>query len=384
MTDSNVLRLIRRYDPVGSSLAGIEARRSLESTRGEWRSVAPKAVPSSLSNVSSASCSVLPQQGRTSTHADNGSVKQPSTPRLQRQKAIHEQEPLPSSPQRSHSIKPILKNPTESPRMDFRLPAHKTEPLTIDIEPHVPPAPVINKDDRAAYQPLITTGTKRVCAAMSKSDWDLRSQLDSVGPALSQAAHSPSPRPVVEPQPRATSYRPLLGRSQSVFGVNHQQEQDDDMDDFDENSAPILSGSSIDKLKKLFITKSSLDLTSVPINNQHRISSIESNLNRNPTSNAPGMKKTESISSVASSVQKMPKNSGAIETQPLKASNTNVIKPTMLVQEAIPASSPLSRKPIFRTQKTMPKYVYRLFYWTNREGPHFIETVLEKQKKRIK
>lgn len=359
MTDSNVLRLIRRYDPVASSLAGIQARRSLESSRGDWRTVAPRSVPSFLSDISSASCSVLPQQGRTSTHEDNGSVKQPSTPRLQRQRAFHEQEPLPSSLNGTHPIKPILKTSTESPRMDFTLPAHKTEPLTIDIESHVPPPPVISKDNRAAYQPLITTGTKRVCAAISKSDWDLRSQPDAVAPAPTQPVRSPSPRPLVEPQARNTSYRPLLGRSQSVFDVNDQQEQDDDFDDFDENSAPILPGSSIDKLKRLFITKSSVDLTNAPIGNQHRVSSIDSNIDRQLNSSGPGIKKTDSISSVSSVAPKIPPFS-AVENRPLKMTNTNVIKASMIVQEAIPASSPLARKPIFKTQKTMPKYVYPL------------------------
>jgi hypothetical protein len=356
MTDSNVLRLIRRYDPVGSSTTGIRTRHSLEHTRGAWQTIAPKSLSSLPYNVPSTSCSYLPQQSVSFTHENNESVKQPSTPRLQRQKAIHEQEP--SSFNVTNSIRPILKYTPSAARAELNVQPKKTEPLSIEIVPHVSPPSIITNEHPVTYQPLITTGTKRVCAAISKSEWDLRSQHDLPSPVVPPPSSFPvrpsSPhRPTVNLQQQKESYRPLLGRSKSTIAINNNHEDDDDIDDFDEKSAPIITtGSCVDKLKKLFITKSSLDLTNSPIDNQHRVDSIESNLNRRLNDN----NKTSTLSSPSSCIQNIPK-SNSIESQSRTITNGSSTKPITVIQEAVPTSSPLIKKPLLRSQKTFDRYV---------------------------
>ncbi|CAF4791455.1 unnamed protein product, partial [Rotaria magnacalcarata] len=79
---------------VGSNTTGIKGRRSLESTRGLWNTVASKIEPPQPP----ASSPFLSRRALTTTYEDEIPVKQPSTPRLQRQQAIqetHEPESLP-------------------------------------------------------------------------------------------------------------------------------------------------------------------------------------------------------------------------------------------------------------------------------------------------
>jgi hypothetical protein len=364
MTDSNVLRLIRRYDPVGSTIDSIKTRRSLESTQGAWHTTAPKLLSSLPSSVSSSSHSFLPQRILTSTYEDNSSIKQPSTPRLQRQKAFHEQESS-SLLNISNSVRPILKFTPPTSRAQLNVQPKKTEPLTIEIEPHVP-LPITINENSISYQPLITTGTKRVCAAVSKSEWDLRTQHDSPSPTVPLP---PSAFPVRPPSPRSTinqlqekeSYRPLFGRSKSSMGINNNYEQNDDIDDFDENSAPVSAGSCVSKLKQLFVTKPSIDSINSPVNKQqHRVDSIESNLNRRLNPNGTNKNKSDSLSSTSSLIQKIP-NLNSIESQTRTIPNGNLTKPTTIIQEAVPTSSPLLKRPILKSQKTFDRYVKSFF-----------------------
>jgi hypothetical protein len=359
MTDSNVLRLIRRYDPVAASTIGIKQRRSLGITQS---ADPPKSLPSFLSNISSSLCSLLPQQRTsTSTHEDNRVVKQPSTPRLQRQQAIPEQELPPSvpSPNVTNSIRPILKYISPTSRAELNVQPRKTEPLTIEIEPHVPTT--ITNDNTATHQPLITTGTKRVCAAVSKSEWDLRLQNDLPSATVPPSAfpiRPPSPRTTINQQQEIESYRPLLARSKSSMGINYNNEHDDDIDDFDEKSAPVTVGSCVKKLQQLFNTKPSLDLTTSSINKQDPI--IESNLNRHLNTNGKSTTKPDLLSSPSPLIQRVP-NLTSIEPPTRTIPNGNLTKPTTIVQEAIPTSSPALKRPILRSQKTMDRYVKMIF-----------------------
>jgi hypothetical protein len=372
--DSNVLRLIRRYDPVAASTIGTKPRRSLENTRNVQQSIPSKSVSSLSSNLSSSS-SVLPQQTLHSIDENNRLVKQPSTPRLQRQKAVHEQEPSPS-PNVTNSIRPILKYISPALRAKSNVQPKKIEPLTIEVEPHVPPT--ITNENIITCQPLITTGTKRVCAAISKSEWDLRLQYDSPFPiVLSPSSPPPLPFPTqpsslrttINQQQEKESHQLLLGRSKSSTGINNDHnEQANDTDDFDEVSAPITTGSCVKKLKQLFTTKSSLDLPTSPINKQDQGNSIESNLNRNLNKNGTNINKPDLKSSTSSLIQKVPNlnsnsnsNSNLIESQTRTIPNGNLTKPTTIVQEAVPTSSPLLKRPILRSQKTFDRYVKIIF-----------------------
>ncbi len=370
MTDSNVLRLIRRYDPVGASTIGIKPRHSLETTRNVYHTNPSTSISSLPSNLSSSSSSFLPQRTLTSIHDDNNNklVKQPSTPRLQRQKAIHEQEPpsLPS-PNVTNTIRPILKYTLPTPCTELNIQPKRTEPLTIEIEPHV--LSTITNENTIGCQPLITTGTKRVCAAVSKSEWDLRLQHDPLSPVVPLPPQPssilpirpPSPRTMINQQQKKESYRPLFGRSKSSVGINNDNnEQDDHIDDFDENSAPITAGSCVNKLKQLFATKSSLDLTRSSVNKQDQADSVESNLNRSLNTNDKNINKSDLKSSKSPLIQKIP-NSNSIESQIRTIPNGNLTKPTTINQDPIRVTSPLLKRPILKSQKTLDRYVKIIF-----------------------
>ncbi|CAF0986323.1 unnamed protein product [Rotaria sp. Silwood1] len=326
MMDSNVLRLIRRYDPVGSNITGIQARRSLENTRGVWSTVASKTPDSSP---------FLSRRSLTTTYEDEIPQRQSSIPRLQRQQAINEPEPIPSA-SINNSLRPILKYNTSKSRSEFIVQPHQTEPLTIEIEPHIP---LINENTSTNYQPLITIGTKRVCSALSKSEWDLRLQQEQT------PVRSPSPSSIVNNQQQEKEFhRITLGRSKSSMGINStNNEEDDNIDDVDENSAPIINtGSCVQKLKQLFATKSSLDLTNnSSINNSHRHDSIDSNLSQRLNFN----NKTNLTSS---SVQHSPPILNSIESQ-----QQIINKPTTIVQDVTPTSPFINKKPILKSQKTI-------------------------------
>ena len=341
MMDSNVLRLIRRYDPIAAEVIGIRPRRSLENTRSASHANGSKSISSLSSNLSSSSCSYLPQQTSFPIHEDNRSIRQSSTPRLQRQKAIPEQEF--SDPNVSKtSIQPILKYTPPTPRAATNIQPKKTEPLSIEIEPHVPPTATTNESS-ITYQPLITTGTKRVCAAISKSEWNLRLQQDPPFPILSPSTppiqSSSSPHRTIDQSQEKESYRPLFGRSKSTMEVHHNNGQDYDTDDFDENSAPITPGSCVGKLKQLFNTKPSINLSNSSLNKQNRMDSLDSTLNRRL--NTPDL--------VAPSIKFNQTSSLPTPT------NGNLTKPTTIVQDVTPVASPLLKRPILRSQKTVDR-----------------------------
>jgi hypothetical protein len=337
MADSHVLRLIRRYDPVAADTIGIRSRRSLENTQSVFHTNPPKSLSS---NISSSSCSYLPQQTSIPTHEDNRSVRQSSTPRLQRQTAIHEQE-LPTSNVNTNSVQPIIKYSSPTAHAAVNIQPKKTEPLSIEIEPHVPPT--ITNESTITYQPLITTGTKRVCAAISKSEWNLRLQQDPPFPILSPPTppiQSSSPQKSIDQPQEKESYRPLFSRSKSTMEVHHENKQDDDMDDFDENSAPISTVSCVGKLKQLFNTKPSPSLSNSSLNKQNRMNSPDSNLNQRLHTNGTNQKISHSTPN---------------ETQIRTISNGNLTKPTTIIQEATPTSSPLLKRPILKSQKTIDR-----------------------------
>ena len=312
--DSNVLRLIRRYDPVSTDSTGIKSRRSLENTRGIWHSVATKLAPQQTSDTSP----FLSRRSLTITYEDDVPLKQPiPPPRLQRQQAIHEQEPSipPPPPQFANNpIRPILKYGSSRSRSEFIVQPHQTEPLTIEIDPYIPS---VNENSNN-YQPLITTGTKRVCAALSKSEWDLRLQQDQIpvrppSPPLALINNNQQQQQQLQEK---ESYRPILGRSKSSGGINHNNDQDENIDDFDEHSAPIINnGSCIKKLQQLFVAKSP----------------PESNLDRPK----PDIKPSKPILNTVEPQQRI------------------INKPTTIIQENTPS---LTRRPILRSQKTIDRY----------------------------
>ena len=360
-TDSNVLRLIRRYDPNGLNETSIKSHRSFDHGRLGWQSAASKSVSSKPSEASSSVLSFLPQRVSMSAHDEHESIKPSTTSRLQRQKAIHEQDPMPQAPSSilSNSIRPILKYALSSPRAEFNGPSDKTEPLTIEIEPHTPAPTGMTYDNGTAYQPLITTGTKRVCAAISKSEWDLRLQHDSPYPMQPQSSLSTPSRPILnQMHQEKVSYRPLMSRSKSSAGIsNINEEEDDDVDadDFDEKSAPVTTGSSIDKLKKIFAAKSLLDITNAPISDQqHRLSSIDSNLNRRLHSHEPNVNSTDLLSSTSSIAQKS-SFSTAPEIQSFKTEHDGLPKAAAAIQDIAPMSSPLLKKSLFRSQRALTR-----------------------------
>ncbi|CAF3541406.1 unnamed protein product [Adineta steineri] len=354
MTDSNVLRLIRRYDP---NTAGIKVGRSLENTRGIWHTVNPNSLSSLPSNASSSLRSFLPQRTLSTTYENNEPVRQSSMPRLQRQRAFHEHEPQ-TSPNLSNSSQAILKYTLPTVHTEFNIQPKKTEPLRIEIEPHVPPLGHITNENTGPYQPLITTGTKRICAAISKSAKDSRLLHDFPSPTTPL---SPSTFPVRPSSPRTLisqqqqqeneSYRPLLSRSKSAGGIEN-NEQTDEIDDFDEKSLPITTGSCVNKLKQLFTPKSSLDLPKFPLNKQHRIDSIDSNLDRHFNTNGANINKSDIYSSTSSLIQNF-SHPNSIDSQKQSIPNGNLTKPTVHIQENLRISSPLLKRPILQSHKTI-------------------------------
>ena len=351
MTDSNVLRLIRRYDPVAAEAIGIKHRHSLENTRNAPEVTSTISVPS-LPTTFSSSCSYLPQQTSVPIYEDNRAIRHASaTPRLRRQQAIHEQDLLPTNV--TTSIQPILKYTAPASRLEGNMQANKLEPLSIEIEQPVPP-PITN-ENATAYQPLITTGTKRVCAAISKSEWNLRLQQDPpppIVPPQTLPIRSPSPPKIVDPIPpppsKKESYRPLLSRSRSVMEADDQNGADNDRDQFDENSAPVTVSSCVGRLKQLFNAKTSLDLSSPRLNKQSRMSSIDSNLDRHSYPNETNLTKSDLLSSNTAINQKA---TNSIESTIPSISNGNSIKPVSLTQETTP--SPSLKRPILKSQKTI-------------------------------
>ena len=333
MMDSNVLRLIRRYDSVGSNTTtGLKTRRSFENARGIWHTL----NSNTTLQQSFGSSPFLSRSSLTTAYEDETPTKQISTPYLHRQQAIHETETLPST-LTLQSVRPILEYGSLRSRSEFIVQPHHIEPLTIKIEP-----PALSTNEQKAttttttttttYQPLITTGTKRVCLALSKSEWDLRLQPEQLS-----SSRSPSPWSIAKnDQQENESHRSSssVNRSKSSPKINN---NDNEIDDFDETSAPIITdGSCVKKLKQLFITKSSLDLTSSSLNNNHPNVSIDSKPNRSYNKLSTSTKRTPS----------------SIESQ---QSIINQSKSTTIVQEVLPISSFSNKKSILRNQKTIDK-----------------------------
>lgn len=341
MMDSNVLRLIRRYDPVSSNTTGVIPRRSLEKTRGLWNTVISKTESPQPSDSSP----FLSRRSLTTAYEDDIPIKQITTPRLQRQEAIYEIEspPPPPIPPPPPPPRPILKYASSRSRSEFIVQPHQTEPLTIEIDPYIsiPPLPsLLPNESPATYQPLITTGTKRVCSALSKSEWDLRLQQEQIP---IRPPSPPLPSILINQQQENESYQPSLGRSKSSGTINHNN-PDDDIDDFDENSAPILpTGSCVEKLKQLFVTKSPNDSTNPSLNSQHRNDSIDSNLNRRLNSNS----QNERSPSIVKTIPPPPPQINSMES-PSRIIN----KPTTIIQDV----TPIFKKPILRSQKTIDRY----------------------------
>ena len=341
--DSHVLRLIRRYDPVVSSSTGIKTRQSLEKTRGVWNTIGSDTHAPIQSNSSP----ILSRRALTTTIEDGTQIKSPSTTRLQRQEAIQEHDSTISIIK--NTPRPILKYASPRSRAELQLNPHKTEPLNIEIEPFFASPPplttmIVSSENPLHYQSLITTGSRRVCSALSKSEWDLRLQRDSP-PVV-----PPLPFPVRPPSPPLEMIQSPQGQEPSVLPANHSQSSlvtnnkanDDDDDDFDQMSAPIISttGSYVKKLKKMLERKSSLD-------NIHS-NSNELNLDRYLPASLiePSPNRNSSVSTTF------------IEPPPRTVFNHQFNSRPSAFQEVNAASSPASsssliKKPIFRSQKTI-------------------------------
>ncbi|CAF1204793.1 unnamed protein product [Adineta steineri] len=325
--DSNVLRLIRRYDPVTSSPTGIRQHGSLEATRNMWHTFAPQAG----SIQSSDSSPFLSHRSLTTTYEDGTSIKQVPTPRLQRQPAIHDTEPSPPPPtipppppssSISNSLRPILKYASSRSRSEFIVEPRQNESLKNEIE-------LLSNDNTAIYQPLFSTGTKRVCSALSKSVLDLRIQQEQ--PPI----RPPSPV-FINRQQNKESFRPLYGRSKSSVGINQIYDDEDDTNDI--SPLPSSHGSYVGKLKELFVTKSSLDLTNPSIND-----SIDSNLNRHVNSN-----------------NKLDISSSLVKTTPIinsiEPDQRKINKPTIIVQDVTTTPILFNKNSRLKNQKTLDRY----------------------------
>ena len=293
MMDSNVLRLIRRYDPSNINSTGNVPRRTLETTRGLWNTIATN--PSDSSPFLSR---------RALTTAQNDDI--PFISRLQRQQAIQENEqpPIPPPPPVNY-IRPILKYNSTRSRSEFIVQPHQTEPLSVDIDPYITPPPTTNESS-ASYQPLITTANKRVCSALSKSEWDLRLQQDQAPPVR---APSP-PLTLINQQSIKDNSRKILNRSQSSGLINDVNNQDEQIDN-DVSLQP--TSSCIEKIKQLFVSKSSQDGTDSADNRSQK-----------STDKSPSIRP--------------------------------IHKPTTIIQDVTPS---FNRKPLIRSEKTIDRYELR-------------------------
>lgn len=342
--DSQVLRLIRRYDPVASKPTGSKTRPSLENTRAQWHTVIAAPTDPSMAPIppppASFGSPLLSRRAMTTNLEEELSSKVSLTPRLQRQQAIQEQDLSPS-----HSLRPILKYASPRPRAEIVLQPHRTEPLSVQIEAPPSNVPV---ESPATYQPLITTGTKRICSALSKSELDLRLQHDSPPPPVVP----PHPFPVRPPSPPFdelvqpsdqpdVSPEPSIDRSKSAQLMNTNQNGEEEADEFDQMSAPIISnaGSSIAKLKQILARKSSLDIEETPRSNADLSPSVSSTtLIKSPPASGP-----------------------TIEPPPRTVSKTNFPVRPHFFPEATPTLSPSAsrtRASLVRSQTAIDRYVH--------------------------
>lgn len=365
MTDSNVLRLIRRYDPIGADTIALKNRRSVDSNRRAWPSNSQKPLSSIPASISSSSCSFFSPQTPKPAREDHYSLRETLQVHPQSEPAAHEQH---LSSNKLNPLRPILKYASPKSLSENNSQPKIPEPLTIEIESHNLP-PTTSNENVVNYQPLITTGTKRVCAAISKSEWDLRFQHDPPSSIVSQSqSQSPPPFPVqlvspptpINQRKEKESYQPLVNRNENP--INNKiniNEEDDNIDVFQENSSISSPASCVAKLKQLFNTKSSIDSPSSstsPIHKQQSDNSVQSNLNRHLNANGTSVNKSDQLPLTPSLVQKL-SNSHSFESHSHTIPVDSSIKPVIIIQEAVPTSSPLLKRPILKSQKTLDKYV---------------------------
>jgi hypothetical protein len=366
--DSHVLRLIRRYDPVGASTTGVRARSTLENTRDVWHTISTNTVqppppPPPSSSLSHLTSSVL--QRSLTTNCDDELPIRPTTtaaPRLQRQQAVQEQESVSSSSTRT--LRPILKYGSVKSQGEQIKQAHKTEPLWIEVGPLIPPLPsssllpqalpIVNNDSSPVYQPSMTTTAtttttnKRVCSALSKSEWDLRLQQDlpPLVPPLPFPVRPPSPplEMIDAMKERDTFDSPVISSGHPVIVID-QVNNDEYDNDIDEMSAPISTshGSCVQKLKQLLTRKSSSDIPHSIVDEYNRVNHTDGNLDRRTHTNQSD--RASLIPSTSSST------AGNMQFNP---------RITTTVHEPTPTSSPssfLRRKPMFRSQTAIDRFV---------------------------
>ena len=347
MTDSNVLRLIRRYDPIGSSTLGIKSRRPNDDNQEVSHTITNKPVSSLLSNASSFPHSYLSQKTSTLPCDDNNLIKQSSSSNI------------------TNSIRPILKYTSSTARSELNIQPNKTEPLTIEIEPRIPLSlSTRTKENTITYQPLITTGIKRVCPVISKSECDLHLKRDlhtSTIPLQSSTfpvQFSTLKKTINQQLDKEYSLK-LVSRSKSSSEVNNKNrnynEYDDNVHKHHENSSLITTGSCVEKLKNLFDTKVSFDLLNSPmIDKQSSVDSIKLNMNRNI--NETNVYKPDLLLSTTSTIPKIP-DLNVIESQTQIPSNHDSIQTrTATIHNDIPTSS-LSKRSMLKSQKTINQYV---------------------------
>ncbi|CAF0778152.1 unnamed protein product [Didymodactylos carnosus] len=247
--DSNVMRLISRFDPKANV---VNKPRSLNQLK-TWHTL-PDRSPIISTHPSVSNMSTIIHE----------------KPKLERQKAIDDND---NNSYHHPTMKYSERTRTE---LIVQPQTTMTTPLKIvidnDIKNHIEP--------QQPYQPLITTiknntdnrPSRRACAALSKSEWDLRLQNDLTINTII---------PVENTSDVIHNHRPLLSRSKSVATINN----DDNDDEHDEIKTRSLStivrdGSCVEKLRELFANKSSNDLrssTTTPLN--QRISDNEQQQN---------------------------------------------------------------------------------------------------------
>lgn len=356
--DSQVLRLIRRYDPVASNVTTTtKARPTLDNIRGVWHTVATNVdlpIPTNTSPLFS-------RRALTTNIEEQTSTALISTPRLQRQEAIQEHDASPTTATApTNNLRPILKYSAARSKSEFYLHPYKNESINNDIDSGVPspspspsPVPPGISFVRSNESPIPTknefsTMSKRICSALSKSELDLRLQRDSppIIPPLPFPIRPPSPPVDIfhspqEREPSASSFN--RSKSSLMINSNHNEQENN----ADEMSAPINSstGSYVEKLKQLLVRKSSIDTSQCLIDDVNSEKSIESSLEQRPK-----------LKSIESTSVKRVSPTKTIEPPPRTVFNHNYFPRTVKIEETnldTPTPSSLVKKVIFRSQKTI-------------------------------
>ncbi|CAF0726602.1 unnamed protein product [Didymodactylos carnosus] len=352
--DSNVMRLISRFDPKASV---INKPRSLDQLKTCHTSFDRSPIIFAQSVIS------------------KSSIITEEKPNLERQPIVDEN---------NISHRPIMKyNERTHTELVVEPQTTITTPLRIvtdnNIKNHVEPQHV--------YQPSITTiktntdtrPTRRACAALSKSEWDLRLQSDSTTDTLLSVEKASN---------ESTNYRPLLSRSKSFAVIYDDEEGNDDV-----KSRPLSTivrdGSCVEKLRQLFANKSSNDLR-IPItpstnqrildneeqlkssfhylngdNNANRLFSDEPRIERSVTEIIPVKTKIDSLTSTNGkefynhAIAAKQNNDTNLEKSLFANSNNyhnkrNITKPAVIQQDQdLSVSHRIIKKPILKSQKTV-------------------------------